>query len=178
MKQYGSDVRFTVYPDAGHDICDQAYSTPELFNWILKQRRRSAPAAPAVKVTPKGEPVTLVATSMTLTKAEVVPLSGASDGKGVKFEADGTAEGRVKLPVGGYEIEVQLWVPDKQHCWVTLEVDGQTLRQTTFGVGKLSATIPWERMRIYVDAPREVTVKVSKVQPGVLVDRLVIRPLY
>ena len=74
LKQYGSDVRFMVYPDAGHDICDQAYSTPELFNWILKQRRRSAPAAPAVKVTPKGEPVTLVATSMTLTKAEVMPL--------------------------------------------------------------------------------------------------------
>ena len=83
----------------------------------------------------------------------------------------------MKLPVGGYEIEVQLWVPDKQHCWVTLEVDGQTLRQMTFGVGKLGQD-PVERMRIYVDAPREVTVKLSKVQPGVLVDRLVIRPRY
>jgi len=37
----GGQVRFTVYPEAGHDSWSQAYATPELYSWMLKQSRRS-----------------------------------------------------------------------------------------------------------------------------------------
>jgi predicted peptidase len=30
---------FTVYPDAGHDSWSRTYSTPEVFTWMLRQRR-------------------------------------------------------------------------------------------------------------------------------------------
>ena len=180
LKQFGSkNVRFTIYPDAGHDIWDQAYDTPGLFDWILNQRRVAAPAELPVKVTPKGNPVTLVATSMKLTKAEGTPLSGASDGKVVKFDGDdSTAVGRVNLPEGAYEIEGWMLRPDKEHGFFCLEVEGNVMKQFCYALGKLTQTIPWERMRIYIDAPRDVEIKVTHVQNGVLVDRLVIRPLY
>lgn len=34
-----NDVRFTVYPDVGHDSWNNAYTNPELFRWLLAQRR-------------------------------------------------------------------------------------------------------------------------------------------
>ena len=40
LREYGSDVKFTVYPDADHrGTCVLAYNTQELYDWILKQRR-------------------------------------------------------------------------------------------------------------------------------------------
>ena len=46
LRQAGGDVRFTVYPDAGHDSWSQAYATPELYDWLLSHRLsdRTAPA--------------------------------------------------------------------------------------------------------------------------------------
>ncbi len=41
LKQIGGDVRLTVYPDAEHDAWTEAYLTPELFHWMLKQKRKS-----------------------------------------------------------------------------------------------------------------------------------------
>ncbi len=35
LRQAGGDVRFTVYPDAGHDSWSQAYADPELYSWLL-----------------------------------------------------------------------------------------------------------------------------------------------
>jgi predicted peptidase len=35
----GGAVRFTVYPDAGHDSWTQAYSDPDLYDWFLSHRR-------------------------------------------------------------------------------------------------------------------------------------------
>ena len=40
LKKNGSNVRFTVYPEAGHDSWTQAYATPELYEWLLQQKRR------------------------------------------------------------------------------------------------------------------------------------------
>jgi len=34
-----TDIRLTVYPEAGHDAWTQAYSEPEFFNWLLKHQR-------------------------------------------------------------------------------------------------------------------------------------------
>ena len=38
QKYKQADVRFTVYPDAGHDIWNRAYGTSELYSWMLSQR--------------------------------------------------------------------------------------------------------------------------------------------
>jgi len=39
LKKSGSDVKFTVYPDAGHDSWTTTYNNPELYEWFLKHRR-------------------------------------------------------------------------------------------------------------------------------------------
>ncbi len=39
VRDAGGQVKFTVYPEAGHNSWTQAYSTPELYEWMLEQRR-------------------------------------------------------------------------------------------------------------------------------------------
>jgi pimeloyl-ACP methyl ester carboxylesterase len=41
LRGVGSDVRFTVFPGVGHDSWTPAYETPELYEWLLAQRRSS-----------------------------------------------------------------------------------------------------------------------------------------
>lgn len=40
LKKCGSDVKFTVYPDAGHNSWEETYNNPELFKWILEQHKK------------------------------------------------------------------------------------------------------------------------------------------
>jgi predicted peptidase len=44
LEACGGNVRFTIYPDAGHDSWTRTYDRPELYDWLLEQRR--APARP------------------------------------------------------------------------------------------------------------------------------------
>jgi predicted peptidase len=39
LKAAGADVRYTEYPEAGHDCWDRAYGEPELWKWLLQQHR-------------------------------------------------------------------------------------------------------------------------------------------
>jgi len=39
LKKKGSNVKFTVYPEAKHNAWTQAYNTPELYAWLLQQKR-------------------------------------------------------------------------------------------------------------------------------------------
>lgn len=39
LRNCGADVRFTLYPDAGHDCWTRSYSNPELYEWFLQHRR-------------------------------------------------------------------------------------------------------------------------------------------
>ncbi len=39
IKRFGGNAKFTVYPDAGHDSWTQAYNDPELYKWLLQQKR-------------------------------------------------------------------------------------------------------------------------------------------
>lgn len=39
LRRLGSDVRFTVFPGAGHDVWTDAYANPELYDWFLSHRR-------------------------------------------------------------------------------------------------------------------------------------------
>ena len=39
LKQCGSDVKFTIYPDALHDSWTETYNNPELYDWFLKHKR-------------------------------------------------------------------------------------------------------------------------------------------
>ena len=40
LKKYGGAVRFTVYPNAGHDAWTETYANPELYQWLLQQKRK------------------------------------------------------------------------------------------------------------------------------------------
>jgi predicted peptidase len=39
VKACGGDIKFTVYPDVGHDSWTQTYANPELFAWFLSHQR-------------------------------------------------------------------------------------------------------------------------------------------
>ncbi|MCX7009947.1 MAG: prolyl oligopeptidase family serine peptidase [Kiritimatiellaeota bacterium] len=39
LKQCGSDVKFTIYPDAQHDSWTETYNNPELYTWFLQHKR-------------------------------------------------------------------------------------------------------------------------------------------
>ena len=39
LKKAGGNVKFTVYPDAGHDSWTETYSNSELYDWFLRNRR-------------------------------------------------------------------------------------------------------------------------------------------
>lgn len=38
LRAAGGRVRFTVYPDAGHDSWTETYATPEVYEWLLRHR--------------------------------------------------------------------------------------------------------------------------------------------
>lgn len=40
LKAAGGNVRFTVYPEAGHDCWTETYQNPELYEWLLGQKKR------------------------------------------------------------------------------------------------------------------------------------------
>jgi predicted peptidase len=41
IKAAGGKVKFTVYPEAGHDSWTAAYDDPELYAWLLQQKRQA-----------------------------------------------------------------------------------------------------------------------------------------
>jgi predicted peptidase len=40
LRKCGGNVRFTVYPDEGHDSWTRTYENPELYAWFLSQARQ------------------------------------------------------------------------------------------------------------------------------------------
>jgi hypothetical protein len=50
LKKVGNDVKFTVYPEAGHDSWTDTYNNPELYAWFLKQKKKERVT---IKVEPK-----------------------------------------------------------------------------------------------------------------------------
>jgi len=42
LRKCGGNVKFTVYPKADHDSWTVTYENPELFRWLLRQRKKSA----------------------------------------------------------------------------------------------------------------------------------------
>lgn len=47
LKECGGDVKFTVYPEAGHDSWTAAYNNPELYDWFLSHRRSANKGKPS-----------------------------------------------------------------------------------------------------------------------------------
>ncbi|MFQ5811077.1 MAG: phospholipase, partial [Armatimonadota bacterium] len=39
LKEFGGNVKFTIYPEAKHDSWTETYDNPELYEWLLEQRR-------------------------------------------------------------------------------------------------------------------------------------------
>jgi predicted peptidase len=40
LKKIKGNVKFTVYPDLGHDSWTKTYDNPDLYKWLLKQKRQ------------------------------------------------------------------------------------------------------------------------------------------
>jgi predicted esterase len=47
LKKAGGRVRFTAYPDAGHDAWTATYENPQLYKWLLEQVRGAPNEPPA-----------------------------------------------------------------------------------------------------------------------------------
>ncbi|MFN2187885.1 MAG: prolyl oligopeptidase family serine peptidase [Candidatus Promineifilaceae bacterium] len=39
LREAGGEVEFTVYPGVGHDPWSQTYENPELYQWMLRQKK-------------------------------------------------------------------------------------------------------------------------------------------
>ena len=39
LKKNGGNVKFTIYPKAGHDAWTETYANPQLYEWLLQQKR-------------------------------------------------------------------------------------------------------------------------------------------
>lgn len=39
LERVDGNVKFTIYPEAGHDAWTETYANPELYTWLLAQRR-------------------------------------------------------------------------------------------------------------------------------------------
>lgn len=39
LKALGSKVEFTIYPEGGHSVWNEAYADPKLYEWLLAQRK-------------------------------------------------------------------------------------------------------------------------------------------
>jgi predicted peptidase len=39
LKEAGCDPKLTIYPEAGHDAWTETYNNPELYKWLLEQKR-------------------------------------------------------------------------------------------------------------------------------------------
>jgi predicted peptidase len=46
VRSCGGHVRFTIYPDAGHDAWTRTYQNPELYGWLLRHRRGDPISSP------------------------------------------------------------------------------------------------------------------------------------
>jgi hypothetical protein len=42
LRRAGAEVRYTEYPDVGHNSWEKAFQEPELATWLFSQRRNSA----------------------------------------------------------------------------------------------------------------------------------------
>ena len=49
VKKQGGEAKLTVYPEAGHDSWTETYDNPELYQWLLQQKRTKREAPPAMK---------------------------------------------------------------------------------------------------------------------------------
>jgi predicted peptidase len=49
IKQRDGNVKLTVYPEAGHDSWTETYDNPQLYQWLLEQKRGKAKTEPANK---------------------------------------------------------------------------------------------------------------------------------
>ncbi len=52
LRATGGDVRYTEYPDLGHNAWDRAYADPALYTWMLSQARKLPAVAAAAGPTP------------------------------------------------------------------------------------------------------------------------------
>ena len=47
IEQLGGKVRFTIYPNTGHDAWTEAYNDPQLYEWLLQHKRLRQSGTPS-----------------------------------------------------------------------------------------------------------------------------------
>ena len=61
LRTAGGNVKLTIYPDAKHDAWTETYENPEIYDWLLKQRRQTTemqfPKAHWIRDTPESQGV-------------------------------------------------------------------------------------------------------------------------
>lgn len=95
MKPVNPDVRFTVYPETGHNSWEEAYATDSLYTWMLKHKKFKYEAVklkPAILERYIGDYVADNADTVTVNKGEGVLL--ITNKKGFKAELIPYAENR------------------------------------------------------------------------------------
>lgn len=40
IRQYNKEIKFTIYPEAGHDSWTETYNNPELYSWFLSHEKQ------------------------------------------------------------------------------------------------------------------------------------------
>lgn len=40
LKELGADIKFTIYPEAGHDSWTETYANPDLYEWFLSHQKK------------------------------------------------------------------------------------------------------------------------------------------
>ena len=39
LKSYGGIIKYRIYPDVEHDVCNKEYINKELYTWFLQHKR-------------------------------------------------------------------------------------------------------------------------------------------
>lgn len=176
LREYGSPVRFTAYPETGHDAWVQAYDTPELYTWLLAQRREPRPETPPEKVAPAGKPIDVEAESAKLSSVAVVELPGG--GRGIRFDDElAVAKLTAQLPPGGYGVEVLFYCTSRQADAVYARADRYERSVWALELNKLSPANAMLRI-MSRDKDQQVEIRLRTYKPGTVVDRVRFHPLY
>lgn len=48
LKKCGASPKFTIYPDVGHDAWTKAYSDPNLYQWLISQKKNKETIIPSI----------------------------------------------------------------------------------------------------------------------------------
>jgi hypothetical protein len=135
---------------------------------------RAAPPAP-----PLPSPVGVEAEEMNLRNLAVRDLAGASKGKAIYFEKEGSrAKSTLKLKKGAYQLQVHLQSRKPATELVTVKLAGKEFRLQSDPSGKLAPGTLRDAGKLRIDVPHDgdFELRLEFAAKDVLVDRVELLP--